>query len=393
MEPELPKTPASNIDISAILLPKKEPPGATPASAQRVNAGLLFEQAEKAKQELPKEKSGATSGDSPEGGPPRTFPEGVSAKATEPSIVQPLETYKGDIEKAVQGQHVSVVSIAAAEAVRRGDAADNAEAETLSAANEQSKSFLFKTIMETLGVGLVLGAAAILAYAYIYNRAAVPIAAAPVAPFILVDATTIVPVIVGQTTTAPLMQSLVAAKNAVHLSAGLVEQLNPVAQASATSTDGTLMDAQTFLNLFVPNIPPDLLRTIQPSFLLGVHSFSNNQPFIILSTDSYETAFAGMLAWEPTMQQDFSPLFNYTPAPHIPEQNSATTTASAATTASPGGFVDQVVENHDARVITNSTGDILFLWTFLDRSTIVITTNEYTLREIISRLKVAPTTQ
>ena len=37
----------------------------------------------------------------------------------------------------------------------------------------------------------------------------------------------------------------------------------------------------------------------------------------------------------------------------------------------------------------NPEGDILMLWTFLDRTTIVIATNESTLREIISRLSQA----
>jgi hypothetical protein len=49
-------------------------------------------------------------------------------------------------------------------------------------------------------------------------------------------------------------------------------------------------------------------------------------------------------------------------------------------------FVDRVVDNHDSRVIQNAAGDILLLWTFLDRNTLVITTNQYTLSEVISRL-------
>jgi hypothetical protein len=49
-----------------------------------------------------------------------------------------------------------------------------------------------------------------------------------------------------------------------------------------------------------------------------------------------------------------------------------------------------VVENHDARVLYNNTGDIVLLWTFVDQHTLAITTNPATLREIISRLSVAP---
>jgi UDP-N-acetylglucosamine transferase subunit ALG13 len=54
--------------------------------------------------------------------------------------------------------------------------------------------------------------------------------------------------------------------------------------------------------------------------------------------------------------------------------------------------VDKIVENHDARVIQNNTGDVSLLWTFIDRNTLIITTNDATLREIISRLQTAPVT-
>jgi len=46
----------------------------------------------------------------------------------------------------------------------------------------------------------------------------------------------------------------------------------------------------------------------------------------------------------------------------------------------------------DARVLQNQYGDVYLLWTFLDRNTLVITTNDATLREVISRLKEAPIT-
>ena len=74
--------------------------------------------------------------------------------------------------------------------------------------------------------------------------------------------------------------------------------------------------------------------------------------------------------------------------------SAATTTEALATTTAPaqvfqGNFIDQIVENRDARVLLDAEGNILMLWTFLDRSTIVVATNEATLREIISRLSQA----
>jgi hypothetical protein len=109
-----------------------------------------------------------------------------------------------------------------------------------------------------------------------------------------------------------------------------------------------------------------------------------------------------MLEWERTMQNDLSPLFKRIPPTHANTSTSVDTTiasSSASTTSTipateepfgPAAFVDKIVENHDARAVLNSDGEILLLWTFIDRYTLVITTNEYTLREVVSRLANAP---
>jgi len=156
--------------------------------------------------------------------------------------------------------------------------------------------------------------------------------------------------------------------------------------------------------MIAPRIPENLLRSIQPEFLLGVHVYDTNQPFLIFRVDSYQEAFAGMLAWEPALRNTLSPLFAYTPSPHInatPAVIPPTSTSTSSTTPQTppptpivqAHFIDRIVENHDARVLQNDFGDIYLLWTFLDRNTLVITTNAATLREIISRLQNAPVTQ
>jgi hypothetical protein len=144
-------------------------------------------------------------------------------------------------------------------------------------------------------------------------------------------------------------------------------------------------------------IPQTLLRTMTGPYLFGVHSFDENQPFFIIETDSYETAYRGMLDWERTMQGDLGALFARNPSPKTPVVPIDTPVASTTASSTPSvsdfiqtGFVDRVVENQDARVVLNEQGDLVLLWTFLGRNRIVITTNEYTLREVISRMSSAP---
>lgn len=358
-------------------------------SASRINAGVLLEQEQNAtlldgKEPAPQATSGAdavdVSAESSRGNG------AASAPAAETPTVQPIETYQGDIEGLVKDKNVSVLSIATAEAERRGSQPIVASAP---AKNIFTQDFLKSALM--YGFGFLMLVAASGALAYIVERpTSVATPQAPASPFIAVDDTKDI-TIAPDTTRTSLLSTLTAAKQATSLSLGLMSRLL-ITTASSTPSGQTLfpIDAQSFLALVAPDIPQNLLSTINPTYLLGVHVYNDNQPFLIMNVDSYEQAYAGMLAWEPTMQQDLSPLFDYTPAVHIPEQGVATTTPPTQFIQT--GFVDSIVENHDARVLQNSTGDISFLWTFIDRNTLVITTNDATLREIISRLQQAPVT-
>jgi hypothetical protein len=49
-------------------------------------------------------------------------------------------------------------------------------------------------------------------------------------------------------------------------------------------------------------------------------------------------------------------------------------------------FSDTILHNKDARVVKDENGKIIFLYSFINSETIVITTNETTLREITTRL-------
>ncbi|MEI7719715.1 MAG: hypothetical protein WCI89_00700 [bacterium] len=377
----------SKKDFESILLPKKEIHA--PENAQRVSAGTLAAQEQFAK--LPKNT------------PPETSQTKTPPK--ERAAVTPLQTYKGDVENYVRDKNVSVVSAAAAQA-RRTDvrsmpvatiAAEEAE-------KNQTRSWGFYAAFVSGGVVCILAAAGLL-YAVLSRTGQLPVAAAPQAPFIVVDGVVDTAVGPGESREAMLAQ-LKKEKEASTLSLGLIEHLRITVGSSTSSADTgavTLMSAQQFLSRTSPTISANLLRTLGQEFLLGAHTFETRQPFLILKTDSYEQAFAGMLAWEGSMHQDLSPLFDYTPPPHVNGSGALASTATS-TTADTGaaqntnssftqnGFVDAIVENHDARVLKNPAGDIYFLWTFLDRTTIVITTQEYTLREVISRLKDAPLT-
>ncbi|MBC7836361.1 hypothetical protein H7X87_01095 [Acetobacteraceae bacterium] len=367
----------TGIDLDKILLPKKEVHD--PANAQRINAGALLESEQNATLR-PVEQEGSISRQ-PAVQPPK-----------EESFVRPIETYQGDIEKVVGQKNISVVSIAAAEAARRSKKPVEAPA---SPRGESSiKKWLLRTGMVLVGILFFTLAAGIFYFVYLKTRPLDPLQNASQAPFIIVDETKSIAIRPADLSKGAVMNILQAERDSLSLSLGLIERIYLAQASTGTNGEATYspIDSGQFLSILSLLLPQSLARTIMPEpYLLGIHSFDGNQPFLVLRVDSYQQAYSGMLKWESTMQYDLAPFFTRTPRARIPEENIATSTASTTPVrVVPTKFSDSVVENHDARAILNENGDVLLLWTFLDRSTIVITTNEYTLREVISRFESAP---
>ena len=346
MDPQNPKDP---IDPASLLLPKKD----APPPAERINAGALLEQEVQA----------------------------ASPKPERPEV-SPLQTYKGDVEKSIEDRGVSVVSVAAAEAARRGKLGATSEAK-----KEAQKKFNMSLLMVLGGVALIVAALGVATAIFLRPTTATG-PRFPVPPSISADETALV--LADTSSRDTLMTAIAGAVQSTKLSLGLIEWLYIGLQRPGSPL--TQLPAQDLIGTIAPNVPPELLRTLQPTYLLGVHSFDQNQAFLILQTDSYATTYSGMLSWERTMRGDLYPVFDRTPSPHLnPAAGQATSTEASSTTQFiQTGFVDKVVENRDTRVLLNKQGDILLLWTMLGRNIILITTNEYTLREVVARMNVAP---
>ena len=241
--------------------------------------------------------------------------------------------------------------------------------------------------MVAAGVALVLVAAGALTVVFLRQTATLSIAEKPPAPFIFVDEVVPVMVKTGQGERGNIMSNLQTARRSVKMPIGLIEWLYLTKQPEQEGAAPVQAGITELLQTIAPQIPPELMRTVEPIYLVGIHSFEENQPFLLLQVDSYETAYAGMLAWERTLQKDLLPFFGRNPSPKMQgAAPPASTTPQLLQTA----FVDKVVENRDTRAYLNDAGDVLLLWTVLGRNIILITTNEYTLREVISRLNTAP---
>ncbi len=356
-------------NLKDILLPKKEVQKTTPAS--RVNAGVLLETEQTA--ELPKQEAAPIQ-------PPQQ-PQGPVDSAK----VKPLQTFQGDMNSVISQKNLSAVSIAAAE-MGRGQSTSS----TSSTAGH-SFSFFRKAALVAAGVLLLGGAAATLTLVFLPRTPSVVIQKQAASPFIEVDNTTVLVLTPEQFNRATLMHNLNAVRQNPTVSLGLMERLYVAVSAVAVEEAPPAVTIQELLSKIAPTISDEFLRALDPTYyLLGTHVFDGDQAFLILKVNSYERAFSGMLAWENNMEQELMPLFD--------RQLSPTLGGTATTTETVPSFLftkfrDKVVGNHDARVLEDGAGNILLLWTFLDRNTLVITTNEWTLKEVVARRYTFTTSQ
>ena len=292
------------------------------------------------------------------------------------SPLRPLHTFKEDVEDAVKKSNASLISIAAKEEVRRGAQSKAHEEVSALPTRVRSRVFLIFAIIAlfTIGIGVLL-------VVFLRSGPERPQEFFPTSP-IFVDESVELPL--GDLTARELLETLTALRNDTTLSLGLVRQV--FATEVATTGEKRIVPPATFLRRLATRSPDALLRTLKGPYLVGIHVFDDNQPFLLFTVDSFEQSFAAMLAWEPYLAEDLRPLFPRNPGP----RSFGGGVIAPSLTVIPSIFRDRIVENKDTRVLTNEYGDILLLWTFLDRDTLFITTNEGTLREGTTRIKNAP---
>ncbi len=133
---------------------------------------------------------------------------------------------------------------------------------------------------------------------------------------------------------------------------------------------GTPATSDALLELLAPRMSPSLVRSFDAPYMLGVYSFDRNAPFIILGTTDYATSYAGMLGWETDAVSDVGSLFNISPE----------TFASSTPV-----FQDEAFRNEDLRVLKDGNGNTILLYSFLDKNTLLITSNENIFTAILGK--------
>ncbi len=155
----------------------------------------------------------------------------------------------------------------------------------------------------------------------------------------------------------------------------LLSQLRESTTAASTRTefyftvkdeDGNdrLANTTEIVTVLSNRLPAQLARSVTH---IAFGSTGNGEPFVILKTTSFDSAFAGMLIWEESITTDLDPLF--------------------VRKASGEAFLDSIINNRSTRLGRTASGEDAVVYSFIDRDTILISTTQSAISDLILRVR------
>ncbi|MFA6315475.1 MAG: hypothetical protein WC648_03875 [Candidatus Paceibacterota bacterium] len=308
------------------------------------------------------------------------------------SDIKSIRTFESDVAEIMSRRKPSVTSIAIAESEKKTGEQNIATKKI----DPPQKHFNSKFLLLIVSV-IMVGGGVIGAY-YLYSIS-------PLAP---VPVTSIMPV-------SELGQSLISSDFTSKIS---IDGLNPstltsrirneIEQSQApetikeiiitTTADEKTMrlngpDMLEFMNI---DVPDNIKRSLDKDWMLGIYTSrsGDKKTFVVVTNNFFQNTFAGMLAWEQYMPDSLKQyLFSSAISNQNQDNNSSTTTNETEVTEnSPnfsmrGKFIDRIFSNRDIREYITEDDRILFLYSFLDSTRLLITSDEETLAEVLKRLE------
>ncbi len=340
------------------------------------------------------------------GATPATRTDG-KIQTKEGSDLQRLRTYESDVANALSHKRTSVASIAIAENTKREEATAEQVQEQENEVQQQSQSApknhsVFKILLVILII-IFIGGGIGGAY-YLYSKS--PLAPSPhtFIPEPIANTSGVLSINSEETIDIQGMDlnavraRIAAEVNKPH-SPGNIHELVFV-------NNGNRVTEAEMLTLMQIDAPDILKRSLTDPWMLGIYTdeMGEKDVFIAATTNFFQNTFAGMLQWENIMADDLKFYISSArgivnaPAPgstiEVSGGNGSTTPIVQPPSNSidryytiRGQFEDRIIMNKDVRVFRTTDRNILFLYSFINNSTLVFTTKEKTLVEILNRLE------
>lgn len=303
-------------------------------------------------------------------------PKPTVGTVTEPpkpkSEIPTMETYKTDIAEAIRREHMSAIKIAASQQGKIH------EPGAYDLPGDRGSS-IKKIAIIAVSLLLIVSGGAALTYSFL-NRPATGPSATP---------NTGTPI---ENITFEAVKTMIVPKDEIQFKQILTTERNTgelrlssatkVVLATGTLEAPVLLSAETLFSYLGPRTESSFIRALGEHYAFGFHMTSDKEPFLVVAIDSYDHAYAGMLAWEQYMEDDLSPAF-YTKETRPVSVGTSTPVIANNT------FSDLVINNKDVRAVRRADGAIKLLYSFPDKKTLIITTNETTFKNLVARLRSA----
>lgn len=176
----------------------------------------------------------------------------------------------------------------------------------------------------------------------------------------------------------PLSQTREETYNAI-LNASLESRETIQIYPTLKNDDGTTVpaDAATIMQYVGYRAPGSFTRSIKE---ITFGNVDGTDPFILMRVGNFDTAFAGMLAWEPVLSTDLSPLFG------SPVSASYDPYARTDSQIRAAFFRDTIISNKSARILVDAKNTQRIIYSFVKPNLILITTTEKTFNQLLPLL-------
>ncbi len=270
-----------------------------------------------------------------------------------------IRTYSADIADIMRREKGSIIKIALAEQERRKS-------------HKESKDPTSTRNLIILLFGVTFIVAGILIFVYtIINKDTSIVVVTPLGAPSLIYTENQTQIDMTNQTRGNFYNDIHTKSNASYIPNDTITNLFLVSNTPAGNVQAT---ASMFFNKLGIRVPDSLLSVLTGQFMLGVYKKDDtNNIFLILKTKGFNETFPAMKEWEISMANDLVRLFR------VDSQSFDGNIFNR-------DFESTVLFNKQARNLYDASGKLVFSYVYLDNNTIIITTNNSLVEEVIKRI-------
>ncbi len=306
-------------------------------------------------------------------------------------LQKPIRTYEGDIAELMSQHKTSTASMVIAETkkveqMQKAEAAGIPDKTIVDEEEARPKGGGKKIILALVSLILIAGGAYGGYYLYKQSAFALPeqVATKPVAIQSIIPYDKQNVFMVDGIAEGQFVPRITAELNKNTSGSAQVIELVLGEKSGETSVRVT---GSSFIKKAAIEMPSTLARSLTDQWMLGTYNEDSGvkTPFLIFTTDFFQNAFAGMLAWEASMPDELADILNFKEKARAGETTASSSIASYFSIR--GKFIDKQIQNRDVREFIGRQDETLFLYSFIDKDTIVFTTTESALKGLLGRVE------